>query len=162
MISEKDWTKIRSVFGRGFSSCLHFAVASVNEDNSPHLAPIGALILRDTPSAFYFSEYAQNTSRNLERNPRICVMAVNAHRTFWANSLLRGKFAVPPGVRLLGTAGKLRKASDDEIAAWQKRVAPARCLKGHAILWSHMSQVHDLTFDSFEPVNIGQMTPGLW
>jgi uncharacterized protein len=162
MISESEWAKIRSVCSRGFSSCLHFALATVNEDGSPNIAPIGALILRANPSGFYFDEYAGKTGANIDRNPRVCILAVNAGKLFWAKSLMQGRFAAPPAIRLKGTAGELRNATDDEIAAWHKRIAFARSFQGYRILWSQMSRVRDLQFDAFEPVNIGRMTAGLW
>jgi hypothetical protein len=29
-------------------------------------------------------------------------------------------------------------------------------------MWERMGRVRDITFDSFEPVNLGKMTAGLW
>jgi uncharacterized protein len=162
MISESDWAKISQVFGRGFSSCMHFALATVNEDGSPHVAPIGSLFLRETPSGFYFDEFTVATRKNLSHNPRVCILAVNADKTFWGKALLQGRFDFPPAIRLLGTAGELREAKPEEVAVWQKRIAFARLLKGYELLWGHMSLVHDVQFDSFEPVDMGRMTFGLW
>jgi uncharacterized protein len=44
----KHWEMIKTIFEEAYKSCSHFAVATVNEDGSPHVTPIGALILRDT------------------------------------------------------------------------------------------------------------------
>lgn len=162
MISNSNWAKIRSIFDQGFSSCLHFSLATVNEEGSPNVAPIGALILREYPSGFYFDEYTTRTRNNLNRDPRVCVLAVNADRAFWGKSLSDGRFISPPAVRLLGVAKELREATNDEIAAWQKRIAFARGFKGYDLMWSHMCHVRDLHFDSFEPVDVGDMTSGLW
>jgi predicted pyridoxine 5'-phosphate oxidase superfamily flavin-nucleotide-binding protein len=43
----KHWETIRTIFEEAYKSCSHFAIATVNEDGSPHVTPIGALILRD-------------------------------------------------------------------------------------------------------------------
>ncbi len=158
----KHWGTIRSVFDEAYKSCLHFAVATVNEDGSPHVTPIGALILRDDPSGFYFEENPIRLPHNLQVNPRVSILAVNASMPFWGRSLIEGSFATPPAVRLSGIAGPLRKAKPDEIALWQAKIAPARGTKGYELLWNHFSQVRDITFDSFEPVQVGQMTRALW
>ncbi len=55
---------------------------------------------------------------NLRRNPRVCILAVNADKLFWVRSLMDGKFSAPPAVRLMGTVGELREATSEEIAAW--------------------------------------------
>jgi uncharacterized protein len=158
----KHWETIRAVFEEGYKSCLHFAVATVNEDGSPHVTPIGALILRDNQTGFYFEENPVRMPRNLQTNPHVCIMALNADKLFWGNALINGKFPTPPAVRLSGIAGKLRKATPDEIALWQEKIAPARGTKGYELLWSHFSNVREITFDSFEPVAVGEMTSGLW
>jgi uncharacterized protein len=162
MISDKDWTRIRAIFEEGFNSCFHFAMATVNEDGSPNVTPIGSLILKDNPSGFYLEKFPIKTRENLIGNSRVCILAVNAHKTFWGKSLMQGKFDLPPAVRLLGVAGKLREAGIDEIEEWQKKVAFARPLKGYKLMWSNMDRARDINFDSFRTVDIGEMTSGLW
>ena len=158
----KHWETIRAVFEDGFKSCSHFAVATVNDDGSPHVTPIGALILREDQTGFYFEENPTRMPRNLKRNPRVCILAVNADKAFWGQSLVEGKFISPPAVRLLGTAGELREATADEVAAWQEKIAIAKGTKGYSLLWERFGRVRDITFDSFEPVLVGEMTKGLW
>ena len=125
------------------------------------MTPIGALILRDDQTGFYFEENPIATPRNLQHNPRVCIMAVNADKLFWGKALIEGKFTMPPAVRLSGTASELRKATADEVAAWQEKIALAKGTKGYELLWSHFSNVRDITFDSFEPVSVGEMTSTL-
>jgi len=158
----KHWETIRTVFEEGYKSCLHFAVATVNEDGSPHVTPIGALILRDNQTGFYFEENPVRMPRNLTTNPRVCILALNADKPFWINALVNGKFPTPPAVRLAGIAGQLRKAAPDEVALWREKIALAKGTKGYELLWDHFSQVRDIAFDSFEPVDVGEMTKGLW
>jgi predicted pyridoxine 5'-phosphate oxidase superfamily flavin-nucleotide-binding protein len=156
------WETIRAVFEESYKSSSHFAVATVNEDGSPHVTPIGALILREDRTGFYFEENPTRTPRNLKRNPRVCVLAVNVDKSFWGKSLLEGKFSSPPAVRLLGTVGELREATAEEVAAWQKKIAIAKGTKGYKLLWEKFSRVRDISFDSFEPVYVREMTNGLW
>ena len=156
------WDTIRNIFEEAFKSCTHFAVATVNEDGSPHVTPIGALILRDDRTGFYFDEYPSKMPENLKRNPRVCILAVNADKIFWAKSLMEGRFLSPPAVRLTGTVGELRDASEEEKEAWHKRIALAKGLKGYRTMWERMGRVRDIRFESFEPVDLGEMTSGLW
>jgi hypothetical protein len=122
----------------------------------------GALVLRDNRTGFYFEENPTNMPRNLKRNYRICVLTVNAYKLFRGKSLLQGKFATPPAVRLSGTTEELREATADEVAAWQEKIAIAKGTKGYKLLWEKFATVRDTTFDFFEPVLLGEMTSGLW
>lgn len=158
----KHWKTIQTLFEEGYKSCLHFAVATVNEDGSPHVTPIGALILRDDQTGFYFEENPVRMPRNLMVNPRVCILALNADKLFWGNALINGEFSTPPAVRLSGIAGKLRQATTDEIALWQEKIALAKGTKGYQLLWHSFSHVRDIAFDAFEPVDVGAMTGELW
>jgi uncharacterized protein len=158
----KHWETIRAVFEEGYKSCFHFAVATVNEDGSPHVTPIGALILCDNQTGFYFEENPIRLPHNLQANSRVCILAVNADKLFWGKALVEGKFTTPPAVRLSGTARELRAATPAEVAAWQEKIAIAKGTKGYKLLWEKFAQVRDITFDSFEPVNVGEMTSSLW
>lgn len=158
----KHWETIRALFDESRDSCRHFAVATVNEDGSPHIAPIGALFLRDDQTGFYFDQFTVTTTKNAQRNPRVCILAVNSTQAFWRESLVAGEFPSPPAVRLRGSLGAKRDATAQEIAVWQARVEAARGTKGHEVLWKDMRTVRDLFFDSFEPVACGAMTEGLW
>jgi uncharacterized protein len=157
-----NWEMIRKVFDEAYKSCFHFAVASVNQDGTPHVTPIGGLFLRDEPTGFYFEEFPSRLPENLKLNPRVCIMAINADKMFWGKSLVEGKFPSPPGIRLSGTAGALRLAAQEENAMWQKKVGFAKALKGYKIMWENMRHVRDIKFDSFEPIYLSGMTAGLF
>ncbi len=156
------WETIQKIFEEAFKSCSHFAVATVNEDGTPHVTPIGALVLRPDQTGFYFEEYPSKMPENLKLSPRVSVLAVNADKIFWARSLLEGRFSTPPAIRLAGTVGELRDATEDEKESWLKRVSLAKGLKGYRIMWERMARVRDIRFESFEPVDLGKMTGGLW
>jgi predicted pyridoxine 5'-phosphate oxidase superfamily flavin-nucleotide-binding protein len=158
----KHWQTIQKVFQESLRSSMHYALATVNEDGSPHVTPIGSLFLRDNGTAFYFDEFPVRMSRNLEKNQRVCILAVNSNLTFWQKSLLAGKFETPAAVRLMGSAGKKREATEEEIAIWQNHVKLARGTKGYDLMWKNMRRVRDIYFDSFEPVLCGEMTKDPW
>ena len=158
----KHWDTIQTVFQESRRSSTHYAVATVNEDGSPSVAPIGALFLREDKTGFYFAEFPLRMSKNLLRNPRVCILAVNSNPSFWQKSVLVGKFETPPGVRPMGSVGKKREATEEEIAMWQNHVKLARGTKGYDLMWKNMRTVRDIYFDSFEPVLMGEMTQDLW
>ena len=158
----KHWKTIQTLFEKSYLSSLHYAIATVNEDGSPHVTPVAALFLRENQTGFYFEEYTVRMARNLNRSPRICVLAVNSDKPFWIHSLTSGKCETPPSVRLIGTVGERREATREEMMMWQKRVAFARGMKGHDLIWKGLRRVRDIYFDSFEPVLLGEMTQGLW
>ena len=66
----KHWETIRTVFEEGFKSCSHFAVATVNEDGSPHVTPIGALILLEDKTGFYFERKSGKDTAQSETKPQ--------------------------------------------------------------------------------------------
>ena len=156
------WNTIQTLFQESYTSSLHYGIATVNEDGSPHVTPIAALFLRDNKTGFYFEEFSVNMARNLDRSPRICVLAVNSDKPFWINCLKSGKCGTPPSVRLMGTVGERREATGEEITRWQERVAFARGMKGYGLIWKDLRTVRDIHFDSFEPVLLGEMTEELW
>ncbi len=155
---EADWQAIKKLFRHSFTSSFHYAISSVTEDGEPHVTPIGSLILGAPGYGFYFEEFPSQLPRNLEANQQVCVLAVNSSRWFWLRSLIRGKFEVPPGIRLSGKAGKTREATDEEVSLWQKRVRSVRFTKGHALMWRNMRTVRDIEFTRIEPIDIGRMT----
>jgi uncharacterized protein len=87
------WPAIRNLFGEAFNTSLHYAIATVNADGTPHVPPVGSLILRENPSGYFFEDFLHNLARNVKHNPRVCVLAVNSSHVFWVRSLWQGKFA---------------------------------------------------------------------
>lgn len=159
---EGNWSEIKKIFRRSFRSSFHYAIATVNEDSTPHITPIGSLVLSESGKGFYFEKFPRQLSENLERNQQVCVMAVDSGVGFWLRSLLGGKFTNPPGIRLYGTAGKLRPATEAEIARWQRRVRQVRFTKGHKMMWREMRIVREIEFTHAELIEIGEMTNNLW
>ena len=69
MIPADKWNLIRPIFDNAFKSCMHFAMATVNEDGSPHITPFGSLILREDPSGYFFDEYAPRLGKTSPEIP---------------------------------------------------------------------------------------------
>jgi hypothetical protein len=158
----ENWGEVEKIFRASFKSSFHYAVASVNENCEPHVTPIGSLMLGDPGHGFYFEKFPENLKSNLNDNKHICVLAVNSSKWFWFKSLFLGRFTEPPAVRLRGTVGEVRDATETELGRWQRRVRRVRYTKGHALIWAGMSKVRDIEFTGIEPVSIGEMTRGHW
>jgi uncharacterized protein len=159
---EANWSQIRATFEASLESSLHCAIATTDADGNPHVTPIGHIFLRDDRTAYYFEEHARKLPQNLAHNPRVCLLLVNSSRWLWATSLYRGRFANPPGLRLMGIAGERRLATEQEKVAYEARVRRFRRLKGYALIWKDLNHVRDIQLRSFEPIVYPTMTDGLW
>ncbi len=153
-ITPARWHVVRRIFRDGFASQFHFAIASVGADGAPRITPIGSVALTGEGRGYYFEEYAAGLRRDLERDRRVCVMAVNSSRWELLKALLLGRVTRPFGVRLYGTAGERRPATPEEQARFSRRVSRFRLLRGHALLWGKLRTVRELRFDALEPVRI--------
>lgn len=159
-LTDESWEQIRTLFRQAFNTSLHYAFATVGPDGAPRVTPIGSLILRPDRTGFYFEEYASGLPRNLSLNNRVCILAVRTSKWQFLKALLVGRATAPFAVRLMGTVGDRRVASQEEIALFRRRVARFRMLKGHDLLWGRLKHVRDIVFDSCEPVRIGGLEDG--
>ncbi|MEW6441924.1 MAG: pyridoxamine 5'-phosphate oxidase family protein [bacterium] len=159
-LNQRRWGRIRDWFqnachgsaGRGMK---YVSIATVNEDGSPHVTPVGSLVLADDRQALYFEEFSRHMAGNLRRNQQVCVQVVNDGYGFWLKSLVLGRFTAPVGVRLMGTAGERRKATAEEIKRFHGMIGPLKWFKGCRMTWSKMNHVRELHFHAFEPIETG-------
>jgi len=158
----ENWKDVKELFKKSFKSSFHYAIATVNEDGGPHVTPIGSLILGKPGYGFYFEEFPRQLPNNFKINKQVCVLAVNSSRWFWFKSLVIGRFSSPPAVRLHGTVGEIREATEKEIKLWHNRVKPVGFSKGHAMMWTNMKMVREIEFARIEPVHMGEMTRDTW
>lgn len=159
-LTDESWERIRTLFREAFKTTLHYAFATVGADGTPRVTPIGSLILRNDRTGFYFEEYASGLRRNFSVNNRVCILAVRASKWQFLKALLFGRVSAPFAVRLMGTVGERRAATDEEASQFRRRVARYRMLKGHDLLWGKLKHVRDIAFDSCEPVRIGSLDDG--
>ncbi|MDB5972791.1 MAG: Pyridoxamine 5-phosphate oxidase [Hydrocarboniphaga sp.] len=158
----QHWPEIRRVVERGQASSLYCSIATVGEDGTPTVTPIGTVFLGANPGGFFFDRYTSDLGNNINANGKICLLAVNSSKLFWLRSFLLGRFTSPPGVRLYGTAGPLRAATASELSQIERRVRSSKWLKGNQLIWSSFTQVRDLEFTSFRPVSYPAMMERLW
>lgn len=151
-----DWPQIRHIFARPF----YASVATVDGDGHPHVTPIGSLLLHREPGrGFWFEVFTRELPRNLERETRLCAMAVDTRLTLWGRALLTGRFPTAPGVRLAGVAGPRRRPTDREADLFRRRVRLARWTRGHDLLWKNFKHGREVTFDRVLPLRLGRMWP---
>lgn len=161
-ITDAHWNQIRRLFSNTFKTSFHYAFATVGEDGSPHVTPIGSLVLGEKGKGYYFEEYPVVMPRNFRKNKRVSVLAVQSSKWLLLKALLFGKFSVPFAVRLNGTVGERREATQRERDVFRQRLKRYHVFRGYNLLWGKLKYVRDVTFDSFEPVHAGIMTQGLW
>lgn len=155
------WREVRAVMNDAFRSSFHFAVASVGPDGSPHVTPIGSILLGEPGKAVFFEIFTSRLPRNLRHDARICILGVSSGRGFWLGSLLRGKFPRPPGVRLAArVVGERRPPTERELSLWRKRLSALRWTRGYGLLWKRLDHVRDIEIDGVEWIRMGKMTPG--
>lgn len=157
----EQWDEVKRVFRASFKSSLHYSIATVSESGEPHVTPIGSLILTTPGRGFYFEQFTSAMPGNLAAHREVCVMAVNSGLWFWLRSLMGGQFVASPGLRLYGTVGEARPATETEKARWLRRVRMLRFTRGHRLMWRNMNRVREIQFTRAEPVTIGRMTQGL-
>ena len=158
------WSAAKAVVRRTRTGSLHCAIASVDADGSPHVTPIGSVMLGDPGQAVYLDVYNVTLGRNLDRNPHCSILAVDSRKLTWARALLEGRFDVPPGVRLVGTVSPARAATSAEVERFQRTVRAALRTKGGRRMWGNPARLHarDVTVTGVVPVRIPKMTQHLW
>ncbi len=66
---ENNWELIKKIFENGHSS-FHCSVATVNQDGTPNVIPIGSLFLRDNFTGFFFDTNLNTTAKNFQLNKK--------------------------------------------------------------------------------------------
>lgn len=157
----KDWQKIRKHFNKSFSSNFYISIASVDIDHNPTVTPIGSLFLNDNQTGFYFEKFPSKLPEHAQNNPNVCLLGVNSNSFFWIKSLFKNSFSDYPALKLYGTLGERRKATDREIKRLNRRMRITNGLKGNTYLWKKMEYVRDIQFTKAESINLGKMTANL-
>ncbi|MBW2607263.1 MAG: pyridoxamine 5'-phosphate oxidase family protein [Deltaproteobacteria bacterium] len=161
-LTENNWEQICTFFSDTShvtaSPTIPYCVfATVNENGTPRIAPYTSLILGKNMKGFYFDESSRQMSQNLERDKRICVLLVKNKRWFWIKTLLLGRFDHAPAIRLMGTVGKKRNATMQEINAFINPLKKLKIFKGYQPLWGIMKNGREIYFESFETVKCGSV-----
>lgn len=162
MTLDSNWKNIRRLFAHAFRSSLHYSIATVTPEGLPHVTPVGSLVLLEPGRAIYFEEFTRRMPVNFRSNQHVCVLAVRSGLGFWLWSLLRGGFATPPAIRLHGTVGAARAATDEELRLWRRRVRKLKSTRGYRMMWANMRTVRDVQFTRADRIDMGSMTRECW
>jgi hypothetical protein len=154
---KEQWPTIRSEVNNILKKSVSVALATVTPDGMPHVCPIGSLVLYSDCRGVYCEHYPRQLPKNLEKNARVCVLAVNAGIGYWLSSGFKGRFDKPAAIRLYGHAGAKRIISPDEMSHWRKRVRIMRLFNGYRLIWQDISRVRDIYFDRAERILSGDM-----
>lgn len=153
-----NWPSIVQHFERSIRTSKFYTFATVNPDGSAHATPMASLVLNDNCSGYFSEVFPGHMANNMKTDQRICILAVQMGFWYWIKSLVSGRFAGWPGIRLYGSVGERRKAQAGEIHRWRKRMKHLKNLKGYKLLWRDADVVRDVSFTRFEPVRAGAMT----
>ena len=157
-IAENHWFTAKDVVRRAVRTSLHCSIASTNADGSSHVTPIGSVLLGDIGEAIYFDVFNKRLAGNIERHPRVTILAVDSGRLMWLRSLARNQFVAEPGVRLIGVVGPARESTPTEIHRFQSVVGPLLRTRGGQTLWGRLPRVRDVTVEDVELLSVGPMT----
>lgn len=133
-------------------------IGSVNNTGQPNVTPIGAIILKEDYSGYYFDLFTKELSDNLDQNKNVCVLFVQTGGLFWFKSLYANACKKPAGIKLIGSAGNRRKATAEEIEVLRNRIKYLKILKGYNTIFGNLSHVRDIKFTDYFVLNIGKMT----
>ena len=164
MDMENKWDEIIEIVNKSFYSSYYFSIATVTDDGTPHLTPIGSLMLGKNRNGILFEKYSVNIGNHIKTNNKICVMAVNVGLTKMLKGVIFKKLREPLGIRLWGTAGEKREATIEEVEGLHRRIQSAlpfiggkiRHLNGYKKLWGDMKYVREIEFARYEFVRFGK------
>jgi len=154
-ITENKWKEIVGYYEELKQTSM---IGSVNSTGQPNITPIGTLLLRDDCSGFYFDLFTKELSDNLDQNNNVCILLVQTGKLFWFKSLLADKCKTPSGIKLIGSAGSKRKASEEEIELLRNKIKYLKALKGYNTIFGDLSYVRDINFTDYFIINTGKMT----
>lgn len=158
-ITDEQWTMVRRIVPRAIRSSLHCSIASLNPDGWPHVTPIGSFLPTEKGMGVYFDAFNAQLAANVDRDPRVTILAAHSGPIMWGRSFLKGRFVSPPGIRLVGTVGVQRRSTTQEVERFHRLVGRLLRTKGGQRMWGSLSLVRDVTIERVVPIWMGAMTP---
>jgi hypothetical protein len=149
-----DWVVIKRFFGRTFSSNLFYSIGSVR-NGEPHVTPIGSVLLGTVGQGFFFEIFTRSFT---DAGEKVVIVAVDSSRLFWIRSLIGGRFAHPPAIRLYCILGERRPPSEAEVGRWRKRIRLFRWTSGYQKLWGSLPTIREFKVLKAETLELGEMT----
>jgi len=158
-IDTATWEQARRTVAAAMRSSLACTIASVDADGRPHATPIGSVTLLPEPGrAVYFDVFNARLARNIEHDPRVCILAVDARKRVWLGALVRGRFNAPAGLQFDAVVGPRRPITDVELDRFHRDVGPLLRTRGGRAVWSDVRFARDVTIESVRPLRLGALT----
>ena len=158
-ITDEQWAMVRRIVPRTIRTSLHCSIASLNPDGSPHVTPIGSFLPTEKGRGVYFDAFNLQLAANVDRDPRVTILALDSGVSRWARSFLKGRFISPPGMRLVGTVGPQRGSTSQEVERFHRLVGRLLRTRGGQQMWRSLPLARDVTVDRVVPIWMGTMTP---
>ena len=155
MSSDTSWNEVEDLFGK----VNHASLGTVDADGFPRISPIGSVSFTGQGRGYYFEKFPKTMRENIERDPRMTLMAVQSGAGFWLKSLWKGRFQSQPALRLFCRAGGRRKATQSEIDNFLGKVSSYRFFKGYDFLWKDMNMIREFEVLRIEGLEAGRMNP---
>jgi hypothetical protein len=151
------WPEIRRLW-----KAARFGAFATSGPDGPQITPIGSLYLHPSePRGFYHPIFAARLAKTLTHDARFELLFVEPSAGPWISGLLRGRFDRLVAARLKGHAlGPRRRATEQEVALWNRRVRMLRWTPAYDLLWKDVRFVQELSFDALIPVRFGAMPHG--
>jgi hypothetical protein len=151
------WPEIRRLW-----KSTQFGAFATFGPEGPQVTPIGSVYLHKTePRGYYHPIFAARLMKTLTQDPRFELLFVDTGTLPWLTALVRGRFDRLVAARLKGHAvGPRRRATEQEVALWNRRVRPVRWTRGYDLLWKDVRFVQELSFDTLIPVRFGALPHG--
>lgn len=78
-ITKTNWPVITRLFSHAAQSSFHSSMATTTTEGTPHITPIGSLLLIGYKTGFYFEHFPVTLAGNISRaNDRVCAMTADA------------------------------------------------------------------------------------
>lgn len=155
MKSDILWNEVEELFAQ----VKHVSLGTVDADGFPRISPIGSVAFIGEGKGYYFEKFPKTMRENIERDPRMTLMAAHPGAGFWFKSLWKGRFPSQPALRLFCRTGERRKATQSEIDHFLGKVSMYRFFKGHGLLWKDMNMVREFDVVRIEGLEAGRMNP---
>lgn len=124
------------------------ALATVTEDGTPKVTPIGSVIFTSEKSGFYFEDDPSIMPGDLERAPELAIVAVGGAKDSWLGSVFRSKLPTARALRLSVHAGRRRAATAAEKACR---------FVGIGLLGKGVRFVREFTVEAVAPIHLGAL-----
>ena len=160
-IEQAHWDQLKPLAGRVIGSSLHFAISTINPDGTPHVTPIGSLILTDPGKAYFFRGIHTKVTEEPGQRQSGCCSGRDIEFSPMAAIPHNGSFQVSTRVSAAWQGRRASRIDAGRKSRWRRRVRLLKWTRGNDVLWGNLETVRELHFHSVAAVEMGRMTANL-